>query len=71
VIKTALDAIKEGFEVYLVSDAISSRKKSDWETAIARASQSGAWNVSTEMIIFQLMQKAGTDEFKEIQKIVR
>ncbi len=71
VLNTALDAIKKGHEVYLVEDAISSRKETDWKTAIARAAQSGAYRVSTEMIIFQLMEKAGTDEFREIQKIVK
>jgi nicotinamidase-related amidase len=71
VLKTALDALKEGLEVYLVADAISSRKESDYKTAIDRVAQSGAYKVSTEMIIFQLMEKAGTDEFKEIQKIVK
>lgn len=71
VLQTALDAIREGYEVYIVKDAISSRKKSDWKTAMDRAAQSGAYSVSTEMIIFQLMEKAGDGEFKEIQKIVK
>ena len=71
VLQTALDAIAEGYEVYLVEDAVSSRKESDKNTAIARAAQSGIYRVSTEMIIFQLMEKAGTEDFKEIQKIVK
>jgi len=71
VLQTALDGIKEGYQVYLVEDAVSSRKQSDWKTAVERAEQSGIYRVSTEMIIFQLMDKAGTDEFKEVQKIIK
>ncbi len=71
VLRTALDAIAKGYEVYLVEDAVSSRKESDRKTAIARAAQSGAYRTSTEAIIFQLMEKAGTEEFGEIRKIVK
>jgi nicotinamidase-related amidase len=71
VLQTALDALKAGYEVYVVEDAVSSRKKTDWNTAVERLRQGGAHIVSAEMMIFQLMEKAGTDEFKEIQKIVK
>jgi nicotinamidase-related amidase len=71
VIQTVLDALDAGLDVYLVEDAISSRKKDDKKIAIARAGREGAKHTSTEMIIFQLIDKAGTDEFKRIQKIVR
>lgn len=71
ILQTALDAIRQGFRVHIVQDATSSRKKSDWRTAMQRASQSGAFIASTEMIIFQLLKRAGTDEFKEVQGIIK
>jgi nicotinamidase-related amidase len=71
VLQTALDAIAEGFEVFLVEDAVSSRKEMDKKTAVERAAQSGVYRVSTEMIIFQLMERAGSEEFKEIQEIIK
>ena len=71
VTQTILAAIEKGFTVYLVKDAISSRKTSNYKIALERAKQEGALIASTEMIIFQLMQKAGTKEFKEIQKIIK
>jgi len=71
VLQTALDALAAGYEVYVVEDAISSRKKTDWETAVKRLHQAGAHSVSTEMIIFQMMEKAGTEEFKQIRAIVK
>jgi nicotinamidase-related amidase len=71
VLQTALDAIDKGYEVYVVEDAVSSRKRTDWQTAMDRLQQSGAYRVSTEMIIFQLMEKAGTEEFKKVQEIIK
>jgi nicotinamidase-related amidase len=71
VLQTALDALKGGYEVYVAQDATSSRKQTDWKTAMKRMQQSGAWRVSTEMIIFQMMEKAGSEEFKKIREIVK
>ncbi|MBU0615289.1 MAG: hydrolase [Nanoarchaeota archaeon] len=69
--QTALGALEQGFNVYLVKDAISSRKESDKKIAISRLKQEGAKVVSTEMVIFELLGKAGTEEFKKIQKIIK
>jgi len=71
VTQTMVGAIKKGFDVYLVKDAISSRKDQDKEIAIERAKQEGAKIVSTEMIIFEVLRRAGTDEFKKISKIIK
>jgi len=71
VTQTLIDAISKGFTVHLVIDAISSRKRLDYKTAVKRAKQEGALITSTEMIIFQLLKMAGTEEFKEIAKIIK
>jgi len=71
VTQTVLVALEKGFNVYLVKDAISSRKESDKKIALERLKQEGALVVSTEMIIFQLLKKAGTKEFKEVIKIIK
>ena len=47
------------------------RKESDKNVAIERAKQAGAFLVSTEMVIFQLIEKAGTEEFRKISMIVK
>ena len=64
VTQTALDALP-GYLVHAVSDAISSRVHHNWETAISRMDRSGATITSTEMIIYELLNRAGTDEFRE------
>ena len=71
VLKTALDLLDEGFEVHLITDAVSSRKKENKQVAIERMKQSGVFISSTEMILFQLLDKAGTDEFKLISKLIK
>ena len=71
VLKTALDALKEGYDVHVVADAVSSRTAENKQLALDRMRQAGAFIVSTEMILFMLLDKAGTDEFKAISKLIK
>lgn len=71
VLKTALDAIKAGYEVHVVADAVSSRTPENKQLALDRMRQSGAFITSTEMILFMLLEKAGTEEFKAISKLIK
>ncbi|MCK5281991.1 MAG: hydrolase [Nanoarchaeota archaeon] len=71
IIQTALSALEKGFDVYAVADAISSRKKIDYEIALRRMEKEGVKLVSTEMIIFQMIEDAKDENFKEISRIVK
>ena len=71
VLETALGAVASGYEVHVVADAVSSRTESNKNLALERLRQSGDFVVSTEMILFQLMDYAGTDEFKAISKLIK
>lgn len=71
VLKTALDAVNTGYEVHVVADAISSRTEENKKSAIRRMKQSGVFIASTEMILFQLMDKAGGDRFKAISQLIK
>ncbi|MBE2246118.1 MAG: hydrolase [Candidatus Competibacteraceae bacterium] len=71
VLKTALEAIDAGYRVHIVADAVSSRTNINKELAIERMRQSGAYIVSTEMILFMLIQEAGTDTFRSISKLIK
>jgi len=68
--QTALDCLQKGFEVILVSDAMSSRNRLDHEIALQRMTQSGAILTTTESIIFELCKTADRKEFKEIRNII-
>jgi len=71
VLQTCLSLLKEGFAVHIVGDAVCSRKKADFITGIEMMRSAGAVITGTETAIFQLLEKAGTDEFREISKRIK
>lgn len=71
VLKTALDALQAGYEVHVVADAVSSRAESSKKLALERMRQSGAFIVNTEMVLFQLMNEAGTEAFKAVSRLIK
>ena len=68
--QTVLDCLQKGFEVILVTDAMSSRNRVDHEIALQRMIQKGAILTTTESIIFELCKTADRKEFKEIRDII-
>lgn len=71
VLQTVLDLKAAGFVPVLAADCISSRKESDKQVAIERARQEGAIVTTYESLLFELLQVAGTETSKKIQKLVR
>jgi len=71
ILQTALDLLNNNFEVHVVEDATSSRTLLNKRICIERMRQSGAFIVSTEMILFQLMKKADIIHFKEISELIK
>jgi len=70
VTQTALKGL-EKFRVYVIVDATSSRTEKDLTTAIERMRHEGVVIASTEMVIYEMLEKAGTDEFKEVLEIIK
>src|SRR4030042_1371179 len=71
VLQTANDLIQKGYEVHVVADAICSRRKLDWEIGLRWMEKRGAMISTTEIIAFQLLKEAGTEEFRELSKLVK
>ncbi len=69
--QTVLDLIANGFQVNLAADAVSSRHENDYNFALHRMQTHGAEVTTTESILFELLVFSGTDEFKEISKIIK
>ena len=69
--QTVLDLLSNGFQVDVAADAVSSRKETDYNIALRRMQAHGAEITTSESILFELLTFAGTDEFKEISKIIR
>lgn len=71
VFQTLLDLLDRGYQVHLVKDAICSRFKSDFETAVASAAAAGAVITSTEIALFQLVGGAKHPGFKTVSQLAR
>ncbi len=69
--QTCLDLLDAGLRPFVVADAISSRTAENWRCGIERMRDAGAVVVSTEMILFELLERAGGEAFKEIQRLVK
>ena len=71
VLQTVIELRDAGYEVHLVKDAVMSRSKDNWQTAIEAMTLTGTVPTCTESVVFQLLKLAGTEEFKKLSKLVR
>ena len=71
VLQTVLDLMRPDLAVFIAADAVSSRIEEDRDRALARAAANGAEVVTTEMVVFEWLELAGTDEFRAISKLVK
>ena len=71
VYQTTMDLLQAGYEVQVVSDAVSSRTKKNRDIALVKLKDAGALLTSTEMALFELIKIASGDKFKELIKIVK
>ena len=70
VAQTAIHALAD-YRVHVVSDAVASRSPHNLQIALERMAQAGVTISSTEMVIYELLQEAGTDTFREALKLVK
>ena len=66
VMQTAASLIEAEYEVFVVSDATASRSLESEAACIARLTTLGAGIVTTEMVIFEWLGRAGTPAFKRM-----
>jgi nicotinamidase-related amidase len=71
VLQTVIELLDAGFDIHIVKDAVMSRDKRNWQTAVDAMTQAGAVPTCTESVMFQLLKVAGTDAFKKLSKLVR
>jgi len=71
VLQTVIDMINNGYVLYVPADAVASRKDLDWEKGLNLIEKAGAVVGTTETFIFQLLERAGTEEFKKISKLLK
>jgi nicotinamidase-related amidase len=68
--QSVLGLLEEGVEVHVVTDAVGSRTEDNRAIGLGRAEHAGAVLTSVETALFELVGRAGTDEFKAVQKLV-
>lgn len=71
VYQSVRDLAARGLGVHVVSDACLSRARSNYERGLALCEREGALITSTETVLFDLLGKAGSAEFKAISKLIQ
>jgi nicotinamidase-related amidase len=71
VYQTAMDLLRDEYDVTIIADAVSSRTAQNKAIALDRLSAEGVKLSSTEMALFELLVEAGTDEFRAVSKLVK
>jgi nicotinamidase-related amidase len=70
-LQTALDMLEEEFEVWVVTDACSSRLESNRDAAFDRLAGNGAELVTTEMVAFEWLRTADHPAFKDMLALIK
>lgn len=71
VLQTVIDLIAQGYVPVVVEDCVSSRKGNDRKVALQRMRDEGAIVTTYESVLFELLQVAGTEESKRVQRIIK
>ena len=70
-LQTALDLLEDEFEVWVVTDACSSRTERNRDAAFDRLAGAGVELVTTEMVLFEWLRTAEHPHFKEMQALIK
>ncbi len=68
--QTVHDLLEGGVQVHVPADAVGSRHQIDFERGLERLERAGAVVTTVESSLFELLERAGTPEFKAVQKLI-
>jgi nicotinamidase-related amidase len=71
VLQTALDLIAQGKQVFVVEDAVISRRAENKHNAIARLRAAGCIITNTESVLFEWLGDAKHEAFKTLSKLIK
>ena len=71
VFQTCISLLEKGYNVHVPHHAVDSRTEDNWNIGLSLMKEAGAVITSTETIIFQILKKAGTPEFKKMLKTIK
>lgn len=71
VLQTAIDLIKQGYEVHILKDCTSSRNEYELNTAFELILQYGIKLSCLEIVLFEWLKSAKHPNFKEVQQLIK
>lgn len=69
--QTALDLLRVDYTVFVLADAVGSRREFEKETALGRMRDAGAIVTSVEAMMFELVRRCDVPTFKPLLEIVK
>ena len=69
--QTAIDLLRQDFNVNIIADAVSSRTPENKQIALNRLAAEGAKISCTEMALFELLKTAEHPKFRQIAKLIK
>jgi nicotinamidase-related amidase len=71
VLQTAMGLQREGYQVFVVADAVGTRAPDDLRAALERMQQAGLVMVTTEMVVFEWLARSDRPEFRDVLKLIK
>ncbi len=71
VMQTALGLKQAGYKPFLVTDAVGSRHAHDREAALVRMREAGIILVTTEMVIFEWLERGDHEAFRDLLPLIK
>lgn len=71
VLQTAIDLRQRGFTVFVVADAVCSRRQHHYQLGLERMQQAGVIISTTESVLFEWLRDASHPQFKSLSKLIR
>ncbi len=71
VFQTVRELVRRGYDVHVPIDGVASRTEDNRLAGIALCERAGAIATTTETVIFDWLERAGTEAFKAVSKLVK
>jgi isochorismate hydrolase len=71
ILQTAIELCAAGFQPFVVADAVCSRHRENYETALLRLRQKGVIVCDAESVLFEWLRDSRHEQFKPLQALIR
>ena len=71
VFQTARDLARRGLTVHVAADGVASRRDDHRDAGLSLCERAGAVVTTTETVVFDWLERAGSEQFKLLSKVIR